>query len=126
MKQRMARLPKSSYRVALLAVLLGASVAFGVFSFAPSASAAPSVSPALPKSAVITIRTRLARSVRVIEASPTPTQQCYKTPNPTITSTGWEGRVEFIGYPSTHCSGRVLCVAVVAIPPSGFLLITLC
>jgi hypothetical protein len=126
MKQRMARLPESSYRIALLAVLFGIIVAFGVFSFAPSASAAPSVSPALPKSAVITIRTHLARSVRVIESSPTPKQKCYNTPNHAITVTGWEGRVEFIGYSSTNCLGRVLCVAVVTIPPSGFLIITLC
>jgi hypothetical protein len=126
MKQRMARLHTRSHRVALLTALLGAIVAFGVFASAPSASAAPSVGPALPKSAVITITTRLARSVRVIESSPIPKQHCYTTPNHTITIMGWEGRVEFLGYSSTNCSGRVLCVAVVIIPPGGILLITLC
>lgn len=122
----LVRLPKRGYRAALVAILLGAILAFGAFSFAPAAHAAISTSPEIAKSARIEIITHEALSVLVKEGTPTLKERCYNTPNHTVTITGWEGEVELIGYTHFNCSRLILCERFVEIPPSGFLIVRLC
>src|SRR5581483_5661045 len=96
---------------------LGAILAFGVFSFAPSAAHAESSSPSITNTARVEIITQRAHSVFVKDLSnPLPLPKCYNTP---ATVNGLTGEMELIGYSGVNCSGAHLCLAVVVIPPSG-------
>jgi hypothetical protein len=123
----LARLPKRGYRAVLVAILLGAILALGGFSFAPATHAAGVVSPGTNAS-VVEIMTQQARSVLMQElSSPLPLAKCYNTPpNQVITISGLEGEVEFTGYSDRTCSGALLCRVIANIPASGFFIIRLC
>ena len=118
----LARVSQRSSRVALIAVLLGAILAFGVCSLTPSAHAA-AVGPRIASSVNVKIITQKALSVRVISSS---LKHCYNTPGHTVAITGLTGVVTLIGYASSNCAGGVLCTVFARLPSSGTLIIRIC
>ncbi len=118
----LAHVSQRSWRAVLVVVLLGAILAFGLFSFAPSAHAAS----ASPSAASVTVKivTKKALSVRVAEVSGS-LNHCYNTPSHTVTIIGLKGTVRITGYASANCAGSALCTLIEALPSSGIGIITL-
>lgn len=110
----------------MVALLLGAILAFGAFSFAPAAHAA-GVS-AGPDTSVVEIITRQARSVLVKElGNPHSQTKCYNTsPQHVITIRGLKGEVALSGYFDRNCLGVPGCRAIMNIPPNGHVILRLC
>ena len=81
-----ARLPKRGARAALVLVLLGAILAFGVGSFTSAAHAA-SARREIAKTARVEILTHRALSIQVVKVG-NPVKTCYTASNHTVTLTG--------------------------------------
>src|SRR5215472_12253297 len=113
----LAQMLTHTFRVTLLALLLGALVAFLVGSFVPPAHAQTAASSVTPATTVtVQIRTMHANSVRVMELPGPIVPRCYNTPTHQVTITLQGGaRYKFVGYSRSNCSGAILCETVVNI-----------
>ena len=116
-------LPKHGSRTALIAILLGAILAFGAFVFAPPAHAA-AAAPTSPASHV-KINTLHANSILVRQTTPLRVAKCYNMPTHTVTIPGLTGVVQYTAYSIAGCSGPVLCGASADILPGENLIINL-